>query len=174
MDVLKSWQPELDATAFLRGEVLEEIWDIFLPLVKLCHAHAHWKKEAQIARETPLPAEAEDNDFLRRKLRRDRKTEISRREALMYRAAHQATEKINDLLKQSEQGSETDKLLAEAVDLAVQARPTYEQARCQTLLFKKFDSAQELIGDAAEIALRWCTSVGTEFLPGTNQRARKL
>ncbi|MGI9380997.1 MAG: hypothetical protein ACR2OW_15230 [Methyloligellaceae bacterium] len=172
MDVLKSWQPEIDANSFHRGELSEEIWDQFLTLVKLCHAHKHWKQRAQEARETPLPAEAEDNDFLRRKLRRDRKTEISRREALMYRAAYQAKEKADGLLKLSELGGDADRTLAQAVDLALQARPSYEKARCEALMFSTFDGDQQLKGSAADIALRWSTDAGIKILDGANQLAQ--
>lgn len=172
MDVLKSWQPDIDANSFHRGELSEGVWDQFLTLVKLCHAHAHWKQEAQDARETPLPAEAEDNDFLRRKLRRDRKTEISRREALMYRAAYQAKEKADGLLKLSETGTEVDRILADAVDLALQARPTYEKARCEVLMFSAFDSDRQLQGTATDIALRWSSDAGIELLDDANQLAQ--
>lgn len=157
MNVLKSWKPTINWGRFEQGDVSEEVWSIFQTIIQLCHAHSYWKEQTLQARNTTLPSSEElENEFQRRKLKRDRKSEISRREALMYRAAYQTTEKLSELSKiVTDDESSIDTRLFRALSLAVRPIPSYEKARCEVIAFESFNSQEQLKGSVETIANRW-------------------
>ncbi len=175
MDVLKNWKPTINWGRFEQGDVSEKVWNIFQTIVQLCHAHAYWKEKAIQARRTVLPrAEELENEFQRRKLKRDRKSEISRREALMYRAAHQATEKLLELSEiVNGDESSSDMRLFRALSLAVRPVPTYENARCEAIAFENFNSQEQLKGSVEAIAKRWLRHANIDDNSDPESVARK-
>ena len=157
MDVLKSWKPSINWGNFEKGDVSQEVWEVFQTIVQLCHAHAYWKNQAIQSRNTVLPSSDKlENEFQRRKLKRDRKSEISRREALMHRAAHQTTEKLSELsnLINGDESS-VDVRLFRALNLAIRPVPTYQNARCEAITFEDFNTHEQLKGSVESIANRW-------------------
>jgi hypothetical protein len=162
---LLDWRASIDWAGFRQGAVSAQMWSYFCDLVRVCHAHGHWREVEEEKRMAPerAPLHGPESKHYRSKRRQERKSDIERALGRVNRASYLADERIarmSHLLTNKDEGTPICNLYR-ALDIATRRRPLHTRARWDVVrAFKSFDADTELKGDPVEIARRWSRAAG--------------